>query len=863
MCGHARAMLQRFRAEQAAKEADTTGEVAMALREAMNETDVLHYDLDIEISDIDTGAETFSIAGSNRITIRSLVPDLTEFTFRLHDVYAVSAAYVNDTTPIVVTITSATTRVATLDRTYGVDEEFTLTIEYSGTYATDTPYGGYVFITTQAGIPVIATMSAAYGAFTWWPCKDGDYEALGDNSDKALTEFSITVADNFFVPSNGVLQSTEPLLDNRVRYTWATINPMTTYHLCFAVSEYESWHDTYDYSRGSMPVDFYIWAVDNTAAHRAVWNLNLDMLPVFSSLWGEYPFVDEKYGIYEAPWYGGMEHQTMTGQGGAWGWQEWLNAHELAHSWWGNMITCETWSDTWLNEGFAVLGEALWFEFKYGTQDVEAYIASMQDNRPFGAGAGNTVYIYPEDLTEWRIWNHDYTYNKAAWVLHMLRHLVGDATFFDIIANYRAAYEYDAATTEEFIAVVSSTYGQDLHWFFDQWVYNAGAPTYRYGWQSVDVYGQNCLHLQIEQVQNIAYPVFTMPVDVVATIDGSPQTLTVWNDARSQRFTVPVNGAVTDVQFDPMPWILRNSVPYEQFSIMVGDTDGNLAIDMDDFAVLEGCYTGPGVQLAAGCEALDFDGDGDIDCIDWRQFAEAWTGPGERPTFGPCPYEGPLAAPAPHDTRKNRYISFDPSNEDAVAFQVELAEGPGATGALGWVGEPIDPSCQNEDGSPNGNPCDGVDFVARVVDTPAIRTWNEETVHLTGCEIVPVATYELRASPDGVVLTLPLEVGTIIKPTVWYYGDTVGVGTGELLPAMGYTAPNQIVNVNDVTAYLLTVDGDTSPSVHPTWVDLHGLSAGAVPNYILNVSDLQRILFGLEGQEYTDASDQFNPADCP
>ncbi|UCE62156.1 MAG: S8 family serine peptidase [Phycisphaerales bacterium] len=251
----------------------------------------------------------------------------------------------------------------------------------------------------------------------------------------------------------------------------------------------------------------------------------------------------------------------------------------------------------------------------------------------------------------------------------------------------------------------------------------------------------------------------------------------------------------------------------------------------------------------------------------------------------------PAPAAPPHDTPKNRYISLDPTTNGlvSVALEVQLTsmlrcsgdlnlscgedadcdsgtgpcvEHPQVGTLLGWVAEPWDASCTGEDGTPNGNECTG-QYVARIESTPTFRVWSENPLHIGDCETVPVATFSMRFTADEVIFSQPLSVGTIPKAYPWHYGDTVGVGTGALPPEPGFTAPNQIVNVNDVTAYLLTAQGDTTPSVHPTWVDLHGLGDGAPPNYVLNVSDLQRILFGLEGAAYAEASDQYNPADCP
>jgi len=765
-CGKARAMAERFRA---GLEADLASRSSF---EAMADTDVLHYDLDIEVFNIGTGNVT--ITGSNRITIRSLSSALTEFTFRLRDTFAITGAYVNDTTPVTVTTASVTTRIAELDRTYGVDEEFTLTIEYNGTIM-----GGYVWVaSTQTGVPLIASLSAAYGAFTWWPSKDGDYEELGDNSDKATAEFSITVPDNFQVPSNGLLQSIDTLSGGRLRYNWLSNYPAVTYNVSFAVCEYNQWTEYYDHDAGSMPVEFYISEASDNTYNRSIWNLVVNMLPVYADLFGEYPFIDEKYGIYEAPWTGGMEHQTMTGQGGSWGFQEWLCAHELAHSWWGNMITCKTWSDIWINEGFATYAEAMWWEFQGANPRPDRLLAVMHDYKPPGAGAGDSVYVYPEDLSEFRIFSHDYSYHKGAWVLHQLRHIVGDGVFFAMLADFRDAFAYSAASTEDFIDVAENAYGQDLQWFFDQWVYNAGAPAYAYGWETENVGGQDYLRVRIVQTQQPPNPeVFIMPVDLVATIDGVPETLTVWNDARQQWYELPVSGPVTALQFDPDEWILRND------AIEVGYSASS-----------------PGVP------------------------------------------------PSPHNARKNRYISFDPNNTENVAFQVEMtasAEFAGSVGILGWVGEP------------------GINQVSRVVSGPYFtETW-PAIVQVADCEIVPAATFAIRATLEGLLFSDPLEIGTILKPGALYYGDTVGQGTGDLPPLPGYTPPNGVVNVSDVQAYILTVQGPSSPSVHTTWVDLHGDGDGAPPNFVVNVSDLQRIKFGFQGQTYAQSPDQIDPAECP
>ncbi len=628
-CGKAEALRELFAAEQ-------MGPVPGGVAEAMSETDVLHYDLSIEISNLNPGANSCTITGQNRITIKSKSASLTAFTFRLRNQYSITSAQIEGSPPIPVTVTtvSTTTRSATLERTYGMDEEFTLTIAYTGT-SVSLGFGS-IRITNHSGTAVVASLSEPYYAYSWWPCKDGDVNLPGDNSDKATMDFTITTPNNFVVPANGVLQSVTPLSGNRNQYAWASQYPIATYLVAFAASNYTTWTKNYVHPGGTMPVEFFIYPEFDNAGNRLGWEKATDMMTVFRPLFGEYPFINEKYGIYNFPFSGGMEHQTMTGQSS---FGENLTSHELAHQWWGDNVTCKTWQDIWLNEGFATYGEVLWLEFRTGVQDPAAYQSAILSRTP--TNVSGTVYVPASTMDVNRIFNGDFSYRKGAWVLHQLRHVVGETTFFQIIADYRAAYEGSAATTDDFAAVAEDAYGEDLTWFFDQWVYQPGAPGYRFGWDSINVDGAEYLHVKIEQTQTSPYPnVFTMPVDIVATVGGSPQTLMVWNDARTQRFVLPVSEAPSAVQFDPQQWILR--IALVSTTLVAGDMDGDNDVDIDDFSLFAGCYRGPNVSYPPSCEPGDMDGDGDIDCTDWIGFQAAWTASGEPPELEACAPPPPI-----------------------------------------------------------------------------------------------------------------------------------------------------------------------------------------------------------------------------
>ena len=309
-----------------------------------------------------------------------------------------------------------------------------------------------------------------------------------------------------------------------------------------------------------MPVDFYCFSRDDNPSNREGWLRTVDMLGAFSDRYGLYPFADEKYGIYQFTFPGGMEHQTMTGQGG---FGESLSAHELAHQWWGDMVTCATWHDIWLNEGFATYSEVLWAEARAGADGHDTLVRTMQLYRP--RKASGSVYVYQLGSVD-RIFDGDLTYAKGAWVLHMLRRLVGDRTFFEILAGYRAAFAYGSATTEDFRAIAEGISGRELGWFFEQWVYGTTVPSYRWAWRPVSAGGKDFAEIFVQQGGSSSQPAFRTPLDLrIWTPDMKSTTVTVTNDFRGQSFLVETDGVPQSVEFDPEGWILWSAVTSTSF----------------------------------------------------------------------------------------------------------------------------------------------------------------------------------------------------------------------------------------------------------------------------------------------------------
>jgi hypothetical protein len=535
-CGHASAAVARLarEAEEAVRRDDRG-------RDFGSETDVLHYLLDIELN---VGGHW--VGGANTMTVRSLVDGLTQFRFRLDSVLTITALRADGVAANWVRIDDATVEV-TLNRPYSAGEVFELYVAYNGQPRSGLGFGSITF-RTRRGQPEVYTLSEPWFAYTWWPAKD-------DLRDKTTADLWFTVPSTLTVASNGTLQGVDDVGSGKVRYRWKTESPTADYLYCVAATNYNVFDATWSYGSQTMPLKFFIYPEDDGGSARSACLRSADMLTTFSELYGVYPFAAEKYGIAEFGFGGGMEHQTITGQGG---FGDSLTAHELSHQWWGDNVTCATWHDIWLNEGFATYSEALWAEFRPGSSGTPALLAYMAGLRP-GDPSGS-VYCY--DIADpGRIFDTNLSYLKAAWVLHMLRHLLGDDTFFATLAAYRAAFQGGAATTADVESVAEDVGGRDLSWFFGPWIYGDGIPAYVYAWQSLVVDGVPYLELYIEQMQGTYESVFTMPIEIVTIDDDGKHTHVVWNDARREFLLFAVESpTVRDITFDPTPWILESHV---------------------------------------------------------------------------------------------------------------------------------------------------------------------------------------------------------------------------------------------------------------------------------------------------------------
>jgi len=422
-----------------------------------------------------------------------------------------------------------------LDRAYANGETVDVTVTYHG----NPTVGGYFGFQTVNGRQLIWSLSEAYGARMWWPCKD----APEDKADSVDIRFTCPVA--LTVASNGTFVSRVAGATTATT-AWRERYPITTYLVSIAAYPYTVTTDWYRYApTDSMLLLFHNYP-ESAAGYAPVQAKVKDMLAAFADRFDEYPFLAEKYGHAQFQFGGGMEHQTCTSLGVA---NESVVAHELTHQWWGDLVTCRDFHHIWLNEGFATYGEALWQEALGGPA---AYHADIDLNKFFGPGS---VWV-PDAADESRVFSSNLSYNKGSWVLHMLRHVLGDPVFFAALLQYRANRAYASATTEDFRDACEQVSGRDLDAFFQQWVYGEYYPVYRADWTAAPAGGGWDVTLTLDQVQS--WQLFNMPVDVRITTTAGDVTFVVPDSLASQQFVLHVDDEPAALAIDPDGWILKS-----------------------------------------------------------------------------------------------------------------------------------------------------------------------------------------------------------------------------------------------------------------------------------------------------------------
>jgi len=405
------------------------------------------------------------------------------------------------------------------------------------------------------GNQVTWTLTQPFYAHTWWPCK----QILTDKADSVWV--FLTVPAGTKAGSNGLLEGVDTLSDGRLRYKWKSRYPIAYYLVAFAVAEYIDYSFYAPIPGLSQPVlvQNYIYNNPGTLPQfRAQIDTTAALLREFSKLFGPYPFHEEKYGHIMAPFSGGMEHQTMTTQGF---FTFTLTAHELAHQWFGDYVTCASWQDVWLNEGFASYSEYLALQ-KLGTASAARnWLVSTHDNiisSPCGS-----VWV-PDTLNDSRIFDSRLSYDKGAYLLHMLRYRVrNDSLFFAALRAYLQNQAYGVALAGNFRQTFENATGLSLGTFFQQYYYGQGHPRFAVRWNNAGP------DLWVEITQQASCPsqtpFFETPIPIYLQRTSAPDTtIHLFLTQSPQTFYIPNAGTIISLRLDPDYWLIREILSITQ-----------------------------------------------------------------------------------------------------------------------------------------------------------------------------------------------------------------------------------------------------------------------------------------------------------
>ncbi|MCD4796026.1 MAG: T9SS type A sorting domain-containing protein [Candidatus Cloacimonetes bacterium] len=519
--------------------------------------DVLSYDISIEIDEVSENINgiVMAVVEADEI-ITEIQYELSQMSIDnvLLNGNAATYSYSND----IITIQLGT---------MNPGEQFTTTVEYSGNPIWN---GLGMYISSN----YIFTISDPNASRYWWPCYDHPW-------DKALIDLHITVREDWDAACNGLRTSIIPNPNGTRTHNWEGSNPMATYLVSIVARNFVELNDNF----GTIPIQNFVPSAYVTNAIEDFSNLPF-MMEVYSDHYGMYPF--EKYGnaVTNFATYAAMEHQTMTtlanylitGNHT----YETVIAHELAHQWFGDCLTPLTWADVWLSEGFATYSEAVYTQAWLGFEAMVDYVDSSFHNYYINWAGGSTYIVYDPPPGAYFT---PATYEKPASVLHMLRLMVGDEVFFNILQTYFSAYYNSNVITSEFQEVCENVSGLNLEQFFQQWIFQPGLPSMEYTYfisasaattefmsfikttsnSSTDFYMQAPIHIN--------YDTYHDSILVEATPNIPQQTIC--------QITSP---EFISIEFDPNNWVLSKSNVYKACEINNAyAADGKVLICWNEF----------------------------------------------------------------------------------------------------------------------------------------------------------------------------------------------------------------------------------------------------------------------------------------
>ncbi|MBN2348987.1 MAG: hypothetical protein JXJ22_09130 [Bacteroidales bacterium] len=508
----------------------------------MDNYDVKFYFLNLDVSDT-----SIYLNGSVTIKIESLLNDLDTLVFDLVNDLSIDSIVVDG---FVTSFTHVQDEIKVfLLNPLEINQQAGITIYYKG-YGLEGEWisgirNSYV---SNWDKNVTWTLSEPLSAKNWFPCK----QSLTDKADSVYVY--LTTDENRKAGSNGLLTKTVNLGNGKVRHEWKSRYPIAYYLISFTVCDYMdfSFYAKPDNTTDSILIQNYIY---NDPAFLEQNQSNImatgQMIELYSNLFGPYPFRNEKYGHCITPLGGGMEHQTMTTLGN---FDFILVAHELTHQWFGDHVTCSTWQDIWINEGFASYGEYLANQYLKSQQDADQWI--LQAFNLIKSSSGGSVYI-PEEETQSdsRVFDYRLTYKKGAAIIHMLRQEVdNDSLFFSMLQDFQSDFAGSNASGLDFKNFAEQKISRDFTAFFNQWYFGEGYPVLNINWK------QNNDSLYIGLVQHSSAPdktpVFDILIDYKLRLQNSDTIIRLRQNTNFQEFQIYFPETIQKITIDPHHWIL-------------------------------------------------------------------------------------------------------------------------------------------------------------------------------------------------------------------------------------------------------------------------------------------------------------------
>lgn len=526
-----------------------TAQSAVAPKENMYDLKFYHLNINIE-------RNTRYISGNVKSKAKVLAASLDSFAFVLHENHTIDSVYVNGIKRNFVRRDSLV--LATAGTPIVQNQLFDAIVYYKGTAPTGNAAAigdGYNMGTSGSwGNQVTWSLSESLCAYHWFPCK----QDLRDKIDSSWV-YATTDSANM-VGSNGLLKNIVTI-GNKKRYEWKSKYPIDYYLISVATAKYKP-YILYAKPQYLVNDSIYIqnfiydnainntaWATQKTALNKIVPTINF-----MSNIFGMYPFYKEKYGHCMAPFGGGMEHQTMTSLGF---FDFELDAHELGHQWWGDNVTCASWKDIFINEGWASYSEYLCHQYMTGTGTTATQKMLDVHTSVMSQLGGSCYFTNADTMNATRIFSSRLTYDKGSAVVHSLRYEINnDSVFFPAIRAFQATYGDNTATVIEFKNFMEAQSGLNFTQFFNQWYYGQGYPTFSVSWNQ----GGGVFYLKSTQTQSFpsSVPLFMTHVDYRISRTAKPDTIVrLYHGQTIENYSIPLTGSVTSIGVDPNNWILN------------------------------------------------------------------------------------------------------------------------------------------------------------------------------------------------------------------------------------------------------------------------------------------------------------------